>query len=134
MANCDGDPATTSTPVLRSFLIRPARYPERFRATASLHGTHLVTEQADSPHTGMVKMRGDLYCGFGETDSHAAPPIRKALDETAKGCSVAYRSRLHLGADHGYALPDRDVYHKQAANRDWELMFAMFRAQLAPPA
>jgi carboxymethylenebutenolidase len=46
---------------------------------------------------------------------------------------VVYRPQLHLGADHGYALPDRDVYHKQAANRDWELMFAMFRAQLAPP-
>ena len=111
-----------------------ARFPERFRATASLHGTHLVTDQADSPHTGMAKMQGELYCGFGETDGHAAPPIRKTLDETAKGCGVVYRPQLHLGADHGYALPDRDVYHKQAANRDWELMFAMFRAQLAPPA
>ena len=37
---------------------------------------------------------------------------------------------LHKGADHGYALPDRDVFDKAAANRDWELIFAMFRRQL----
>jgi hypothetical protein len=27
-------------------------------------------------------------------------------------------------------LPDRDVYDRQAANRDWEYIFAMFRRQL----
>jgi carboxymethylenebutenolidase len=37
---------------------------------------------------------------------------------------------VHRGADHGYALPDRDVFDKQAANRDWEHIFAMFRRQL----
>ncbi len=111
-----------------------ARYPERFHATASLHGTHLVTSQNDSPHLSMAKMQGELYCGFGETDGHATPAIRQALDDAAKGGTVVYRPELHLGADHGYALPDRDVYHKQAANRDWELIFTMFRARLAPPA
>jgi hypothetical protein len=32
---------------------------------------------------------------------------------------------------HGYALPDRDLHDKRAANRDWELIFAMFRSQLS---
>jgi hypothetical protein len=35
------------------------------------------------------------------------------------------------GAEHGYALPDRDIHDKTAANRDWELIFAMFRRQLS---
>jgi carboxymethylenebutenolidase len=34
---------------------------------------------------------------------------------------------VHPGADHGYPLPDRDVFDKRAANRDWEIIFAMFR-------
>jgi len=43
---------------------------------------------------------------------------------------VNYSYELHMGAQHGYALPDRDIYDKQAANRDWELMFALWLRQL----
>jgi carboxymethylenebutenolidase len=111
-----------------------ASYPGRFRASASLHGTHLVTEKADSPHRSVDKMRGHLYCGFGEKDGHAAPNVRAALDAATGASTVRYMNELHIGAEHGYALPERDVYHKQAANRDWELIFSMFREELAPPA
>jgi carboxymethylenebutenolidase len=37
---------------------------------------------------------------------------------------------VHPGTEHGYALPDRDIFAKPAANRDWENIFAMFRRQL----
>jgi len=35
-----------------------------------------------------------------------------------------------LDAEHGYALPNRDIHDKRAGNRDWELGFAMFRRLL----
>ena len=38
------------------------------------------------------------------------------------------------GAEHGYALPDRDIFDKKAAERDWELIFAMFHRQIPPYA
>ena len=44
---------------------------------------------------------------------------------------VRYRGRVHPAAHHGYALPDRDVFDKTAANRDWEHIFAMYRRQLS---
>jgi len=44
--------------------------------------------------------------------------------------NVRYRAIVHAGTEHGYALPDRDIYHKASANRDWENIFAMFRRQL----
>ena len=44
---------------------------------------------------------------------------------------VTYFYELHLAAEHGYALPDRDIHDKRAANRDWEMIFAMFRRQLS---
>lgn len=103
-------------------------FPERFRACASLHGSVTVTSGADSPHLDAAKAGGELYCGHAEHDRHSQPPILKVLNETPwKG---QYRYRLHQGAHHGYALPDRDVHDKQAANRDWETIFAMFRRQL----
>jgi dienelactone hydrolase len=58
-------------------------------------------------------------------------PIRQALSEAFAGCPVDYYYEVHPGVEHGYALPDRDIHDKRAANRDWELIFAMFRRQLS---
>ena len=85
----------------------------------------------DSPHRLADRFRGQLYCGFAEKDPNAAPPIRQALSEAFAGSPVDYRYEVHPGAEHGYALPDRDIHDKRAANRDWELIFAMFRRQLS---
>jgi len=61
-------------------------YPERFVAGASLHGTQLVSDRDDSPHSHADRFRGELYCGFAEKDPNAAPPIRRALCEAFSGC------------------------------------------------
>ena len=54
------------------------------------------------------------------------------LGQLLANCPVRYRHEIHPGAEHGYALPNRDIYDKRAANRDWELIFAMFRRQIPP--
>jgi carboxymethylenebutenolidase len=109
-------------------------FPDRFRASASLHGTNLVTDAPDSPHTEAKKFRGEVYCGFAEHDPYAPPATIKELDRVMKDCEARYSYAVHEGARHGYALPDRDIYHKPGATRDWELIFAMFRRQLPPCA
>ena len=106
-------------------------YPDRFQASVSLHGTDLVTA-ADSPHLSVMKAKGDLYCGFGEKDRHTPPATVDTLARTLPASGVSYRYEVHKGAGHGYALPDRDVYDKQSANRDWEIIFAMFHRRLRP--
>jgi carboxymethylenebutenolidase len=117
----------------RHVLCVSGHFPEFFRAGASLHGTNLILDQHDSPHHLADKFRGELYCGFAETDPYARPEIIRQLSAIMAKCPlVDYRYEIHKGADHGYALPDRDVFHKQGANRDWELILAMFRRQLPP--
>ena len=104
-----------------------ALYPADFQAVASLHGTRLVTEAPLSPYTLADKCRGEVYCAFGERDGFAPESTRRALAQAfGENPNVVYRPVVHGGADHGYALPDRDVFDKQAANRDWENIFAMF--------
>jgi carboxymethylenebutenolidase len=110
-----------------------ANFPDRFKASASLHGTDLVIDGKDSPHLQMSKARGEVYCGFGQKDRHTPPSTVETLVRTfaAMGAGHArYSYEVHRDAEHGYALPDRDVFDKQAANRDWERIFAMFRRQL----
>jgi carboxymethylenebutenolidase len=110
-----------------------ANFSDRFKASASLHGTDLVVDGKDSPHLQMSKARGEVYCGFGEKDRHTPPSTVETLDRTFAALDarrVRYIREIHRGAEHGYALPDRDVFDKQATNRDWEIIFAMFRRQL----
>lgn len=114
----------------RHVLCVSGAYPDRFIAGASLHGTALISERDDSPHRLARRFRGELYCGFAEHDPHAPPAMIEQLGELLRHCPVRYRHEVHPGAEHGYALPNRDIHDKRAAARDWELIFSMFRRQL----
>jgi carboxymethylenebutenolidase len=107
-------------------------YPEHFVASASLHGTTLISDRDDSPHLVAARLRGEFYCGFAEHDSHAPPAMIEELAKLLKPCPVRYRYTVHPGTEHGYSLPDRDIYDKQATARDWEQIFAMFHRQIPP--
>ena len=107
-----------------------AAYPDRFKASAGLHPTSLISDRPDSPHQYLGKLTGELYCGFAETDHYAPLEMIHELDGMFAKCSVKYHREIHAGSVHGYALPDRDIHHKAGANRDWELIFAMYRRQL----
>lgn len=109
-------------------------FPERIRATASLHGTLLVTDASDSPHRLVPRMRGEVYCGHAEHDRFSEPKILAALAQSFEDCAdLVYRSNFHRGAHHGYSLPDRDVHDAAATEADWRAVFAMFERQLRPP-
>lgn len=107
-----------------------AAFPDRFRASAGLHPTSLISDRSDSPHHVADRLRGEFYCGFAETDASAPLSMIHELDRLLAACPVAYHREIHAGAVHGYALPDRDIHHKAGANRDWELIFAMYRRRL----
>ena len=114
----------------RHALCAAGTYPERFIASASLHGTALISDRDDSPHLLAERFRGEIYCGFGEHDPHASLATVQQLEALLRQSPVDYRFTLHPGAEHGYALPDRDVHDKRAAARDWERIFAMFHRQI----
>ena len=70
-----------------------------------------------------------------EHDRFSAPEMLAALERALAGhADLAYRFNLHAGAHHGYALPDRDVHDRAAAEADWRDIFDMFERQLAPSA
>jgi carboxymethylenebutenolidase len=106
-------------------------WPDIFRATVSLHGTHLVNDKPDSPHRFIEKYRGEIYCGFAEHDPVAPLSSVDTLGKLMAGQSnVKYTALVHGGTHHGYSLPDRNIFDKAAANRDWERILPMFRRQL----
>jgi carboxymethylenebutenolidase len=119
----------------RHALCVAGHHPDDFRAAASLHGTRLVSDAADSTHLLADRFKGEIYCGFAERDPHAPPATIAMLAAALEGRrNVRYHFAVHSGTDHGYALPDRDIYDRAATARDWKEIFAMFERQLAPAA
>ena len=116
----------------RHVMSAAAAYPDRFVASAGLHPTTLISDRPDSPHQFADRLRGEFYCGFAETDHSAPLSMIEELGGLLQDCPVRYHYEIHAGAVHGYALPDRDIYHRAGASRDWELIFAMYRRQLGP--
>jgi len=114
----------------RHALCAAAAWPEHIRATACLHGTLLVSDKPDSPHLHVDKLRGEVYCGFGEKDDFTPEPLRQKLEELFHGRSARYRYAVHPGAQHGYSLPQRDVHDAQAAAADWQAIYAMYERVL----
>jgi carboxymethylenebutenolidase len=116
----------------RHVLCVAGHFPEHVRASASLHGTSLISDAADSPHRLAKQFRGELYCGFAESDPYAPLSMVRELEALLRPGPVTYRHAVHAGTVHGYALPNRDIFHPQAAARDWEMIFAMFQRQIPP--
>ncbi len=110
----------------RLALCAAASWPDHVRATAALHGTMLVVDKPNSPHLGFNRIQGEVYCGFGEKDHFASEPIRETLEQAFRGAGARYCFAVHPGADHGYALPERDVHDASATASDWDAIYAMY--------
>jgi carboxymethylenebutenolidase len=106
-------------------------FPDRVKAAASIYGTHLATDQPDSPHLAGPKTAAELYFGCAETDIYApmetVDKIRQAMKDDRANAEV----EVYPGTHHGFAFPKRPVYHRDAAERHWERLLALYRRNLS---
>jgi carboxymethylenebutenolidase len=104
-------------------------FPDRVKAAASIYGTHLATDQADSPHLAATRTKAELYFGCAETDIYAPPEIIEKVKDGMKGANAEVE--IYPGTHHGFAFPKRPVYNRDAAERHWERLTALYRRNLS---
>jgi carboxymethylenebutenolidase len=106
------------------------RHRARIRASASIYGTALVTDQPDSPHLAVRRTDARLYFACAETDQYAPlemiDKLRSEIDIHGGNAEV----EIYPGTHHGFAFPQRPAYNKPAAERHWERLFSLFRTAL----
>ena len=108
-----------------------AAYPERVKAAASIYGVRLVVDESDSPHLGFNQTNGELYIACAEFDDYVPPEMVTKVSEELKSSSANGRVELYPGVHHGFAFPDRgDIFNKEAAERHWERVHALFDRNL----
>jgi carboxymethylenebutenolidase len=103
-------------------------FPDRVKAAASIYGTHLATDQPDSPHLAASKTKAELYFGCAETDVYAPQEIIDKLQASMRGAHAEVE--VYPDTHHGFAFPKRPVYHRDAAERHWERLLALYRRNL----
>lgn len=108
-----------------------AQFPDRVKAAVSMYGTHLVTDAPDSPHRNARKASGELYFACAETDRWAPPETIAALREALIADGVNAEVEIYPGTQHAFAFPSRPVYDRDAAERHWERLLALYRRRLS---
>jgi carboxymethylenebutenolidase len=104
-------------------------FPDRVKAAASIYGTHLATDQPDSPHLAASKTRAELYFGCAETDIYAPMELIEKVKQAMQGANAEVE--IYPGTHHGFAFPKRPVYDRGAAERHWERLLALYRRNLS---
>src|SRR6195952_5221408 len=111
------------------YAINAATHFPEVKAAASIYGTHLVTDQPDSPHLAAGKTNAQLYFACAETDIYAPMETIEKLRQAMKDDANA-EVEIHPGTHHGFAFPKRPVYHRDAAERHWERLLSLYRRNL----
>ena len=107
-----------------------AAYPEWVKAAASIYGVRLVVDSSDSPHLGFNQTNGEIYIACAEFDDYVPPEMVTQVSEELSNSSANGRVELYEGVHHGFAFPGRGEYDKEAAERHWERVHALFDRNL----
>jgi carboxymethylenebutenolidase len=105
-------------------------FPDQVKAAASIYGTHLATDQPDSPHRAGQKTGAELYFGCAETDIYAPMETIEKIRQAVKDDRANAEVEIYPGTHHGFAFPKRPVYDRDAAERHWERLLALYRRNL----
>ena len=103
-----------------------AAAPDTVAAAASFHGGGLYTDQPDSPHLLLSRIKARLYFGHAIEDRGMPPAAIEKLERLLKSWSGASESETYAGAHHGWTVPGRpEVYNQAQAERHYAKLFEL---------
>jgi carboxymethylenebutenolidase len=104
---------------------------DRIGAVATFHGGGLVTDQPDSPHLLIPKMKAHFLIAIAENDDQKQPDAKNTLRESFSKASLPAEIEVYAGTLHGWCPPDSAVYNAPQAEKAWERKLALFKEALA---
>ena len=108
-----------------------AAFADRLLCIASIYGANMVTDQPDSPHRMVGRIRCESYFACAEIDRWATRPQVEALQQALQDAGTPHRVEWYPGAEHGFAFPQRGaIYNRPSAERHWSRLFSLFARTL----
>jgi carboxymethylenebutenolidase len=113
----------------RAAFVAATRFPDRLRATASIHPGGVVTADPASPHLSAGPAKARLYFGIAKDDPSFTKEQAETLDTTLAALGKRYQIE-HYAARHGWAVLDTPVYDAAESERHWKAILALFAEEL----
>jgi carboxymethylenebutenolidase len=113
-----------------------ATVPNRVGAAGSFHGGGLVTDQPNSPHLLIPKMKAHFYIGIASNDDMRQPDAKDKLREAFDAAKLPAEIEVYQSM-HGWCMPDmpasggKPIYNKADAERAWGKLLALYKSALA---
>jgi carboxymethylenebutenolidase len=111
------------------FTIRTAIASERVGAIASCHGGGLVTDDPQSPHRLLARMKAAALICIAQNDDARQPEAKDLLRESAEAAKIPADIEVYP-AQHGFCVLDSPVYDEKQADIVWDKMLEMFQKRL----
>ena len=108
-----------------------AAFPDRVGAGASFHGGGLVSDQPDSPHLLVPKMKAHYLIAIAENDDQKEPEAKNLLREAFANANLPAEIEVYAGTLHGWCPTDSQVYNQEQSEKAWSRMLALFKTALA---
>lgn len=105
--------------------------PGRIGAAATFHGGGLVTDQPDSPHLLIPKMKAHFLVAIAENDDQKQPDAKNTLRDSFAAAGLPAEIEVYAGTLHGWCPPDSAVYNVAQAEKAWARLMSLFKEALA---
>jgi carboxymethylenebutenolidase len=113
----------------RNAFVAATRFPDRLRATASIHPGGVVTADLASPHLAAEHAKARMYFGIAKDDMFFTREQADAFD--AQLTKLGKRHQIeHYAARHGFAVGDTPVHDPAEAERHWKAVLGLFAEEL----
>lgn len=104
--------------------------PDRVGAAATFHAGGLVTDQPESPHLLIPKMKAHFLIAIAENDDQKQPEAKNVLRDAFAKAGLPADIEVFADTLHGWCPPDSAVYHAEQAEKAWERQLALFKTAL----
>ena len=108
-----------------------ATVPGRVGAAATFHGGGLNTNDADSPHLLIPKMKANFLIAIAANDDASNPESKNVLRKAFADAKLKAEIEVYEGAQHGWCPPDSQVYNQVQAEKAWGRLLELFKTSLA---
>jgi carboxymethylenebutenolidase len=114
-----------------------AAVPNRIGAGASFHGGGLVTQNPNSPHLLVPRIKAKMYFGVASNDDKQQPEAKDALRAAFAAANNPAKIEVYPSL-HGWCMSDMPVaagappiYNQADAEKAWGELLALYKSALA---
>lgn len=105
-------------------------FPDRIAAVGSFHGGGMATDAEDSPHKLAPKMKAKILVAGADEDRSFDEAQCERLAGALREAGLDAEVSIWKGAKHGWVPTDMPVYNRDAAERHWVELIALFDGTL----